>query len=159
MKLYLVRHAEAEDASDTVSDEKRQLTAAGSSRMESAAQAMQRMGLRPQQIYSSPRARAVQTAEIIGAALKVPVAIHEAVDFTFDVQAIESLGSGLDDGAELMFVGHDPSISKVISDLTGANVVMKKGSMARIDVVTVASPLRGRLVWLVAPKVFDALRG
>jgi hypothetical protein len=35
--------------------------------------------------------------------------------------------------------------------------VLKKGSLARIDVVTIASPLRGRLVWLVAPKVFDAL--
>lgn len=159
MKLYLVRHAEAEDASDTVSDEDRQLTDAGRSRTEAAAQAMRRMGLRPQHIYSSPRARAVQTAKIIGEALKAPVAIHAAVDFAFDVQAVESLSSGLDEGAELMFVGHDPSISKVVSDLTGANVVMKKGTLARIDVVTIASPLRGRLVWLVAPKVFDALRG
>ncbi len=159
MKLYLVRHAEAEDASDSVSDENRQLTAAGISRTQTAAHVMQRLGLKPQHIYSSPRARAAQTAEIIGKALKVPVKIHEAVDFTFDIQAVETLGSGLDDSAELMFVGHDPSMSKVVSDLTGANVVMKKGSLARIDVVTIASPLRGRLVWLIAPKVFDALRG
>lgn len=157
MKLYLVRHAEAEDASDTISDENRRLTDAGSSRMQAAAQVMQRMGLKPQRIYSSPRTRAVQTAEIISAALSVASEVHEAVDFTFDVQAIEKLGSDLDDGAEVMFVGHDPSMSKVISDLAGANVVMKKGSLARIDVVTIASPLRGRLVWLVAPKVFDAL--
>lgn len=157
MKLYLVRHAEAEDASDAVSDHNRRLTAAGISRTQTAAQVMQRMGLKPRRIFSSPRVRAVQTAEIISEALKTPVEIHEAVNFEFDIQAVETLGSGLEDGAEVMFVGHDPSMSKVVSDLTGANVVLKKGSLARIDIVTIASPLRGRLVWLIAPKVFDAL--
>jgi len=157
MKLYLVRHAEAEDASETVTDYNRRLTAAGISRMRAAAQVMQRMGLKPRCIYSSPRARALQTAEIIGETLKAHVEVHDGVDFSFDVQTVEALGSDLNDNDELMFVGHDPSMSKVISDLTGANVVLKKGSLARIDIVKIASPLRGRLVWLIAPRVFDAV--
>lgn len=157
MKLYLVRHAEAEEASETVADHNRRLTNTGMTRARTAAQVMQRLGLRPRHIYSSPRTRALQTAEIISEVLKVPVEVHSGVDFSFDVQVVEALGSDLGDSDELMFVGHDPSISKVISDLTGANVVMKKGSLARIDIVKIASPLRGRLVWLIAPKVFDAL--
>jgi hypothetical protein len=48
-------------------------------------------------------------------------------------------------------------MSLVVGELTGGNVLMKKGGMARVDVVTAMSPLRGQLAWLIAPKVFDAL--
>jgi phosphohistidine phosphatase SixA len=62
----------------------------------------------------------------------------------------------LDANARIMFVGHEPSLSSAIADITGADVIMKPGGLARIDVLN-RSQMRGTLVWLLAPKVFDAL--
>ena len=70
---------------------------------------------------------------------------------------VEQLAEGVNEGGELMFVGHEPSMSEVVGDLIGGEVVMKKGGMARVDGTFFASPLEGELVWLIAPKVFDAL--
>jgi hypothetical protein len=44
-------------------------------------------------------------------------------------------------------------VSKLIS---GGEIVMKKGGLARVDLFSRA-PLRGALVWLFAPKVLDEL--
>jgi phosphohistidine phosphatase len=155
MRLYLLRHAEAVD--HAASDHDRQLTPRGISRTQAAAGVMARLGLRPAHIYSSPRVRARQTAEIVGQALGVAVEIRDEVNFSFSVEAVHSLIQGLDDAAEVMFVGHEPSMSAVLNGLTGAAVVMKKGGLARVDVYTPIAPLHGQLVWLIAPKVFDML--
>ena len=52
-----------------------------------------------------------------------------------------------------MFVGHEPDFSTTISSLVGGRVVMKRGGLARIDIVS-PQPLLGELVWLIAPKIF-----
>jgi hypothetical protein len=44
-----------------------------------------------------------------------------------------------------------------VGELCGGDVVMKKGSFARVDIYAPAAPLRGQLIWLIAPKVFDAV--
>jgi len=157
MKLYMVRHAEAEVLHDGITDSERQLTPKGVRRTKTAAQAIANLGLKPTHIYSSPRLRSRQTADIIAEALKLPVSIREEVNYSFDVNAVISLTADLDDTSEVMFVGHEPSMSMVVDDLTGANVEMKKGGLARVDVVLNAQPLRGRLIWLIAPRVFDIL--
>ena len=56
-----------------------------------------------------------------------------------------------------MFVGHNPDMSLLVTELTGVDASMKKGGLARIDTVG-GSADEGELVWLIAPKVFDALR-
>ena len=155
MKLYFLRHGEAVDHAAT--DHERQLTARGSQRIATAAQVLKSLGIQPQHIYSSPRVRAQQTAEIVGAVLGLPVEIHEAVNYSFSVQAVEDLIRGLDKTTEVLFVGHEPSMSGVVGELCGGDVVMKKGGFARVDIYAPVAPLRGQLVWLIAPKVFDEL--
>jgi phosphohistidine phosphatase len=157
MKLYLVRHGKAQTADGRVEDALRELTPDGKKRLETEAQALARMGIRPMRIYSSPRARARQTAEIIASALNMAVEIREEVNFDFDVSSIAMLIEGLPPDAEVMFVGHEPSMSDVIRALTGADVVMKVGSLARVDVDDPRADLHGHLVWLLAPRVFDGL--
>ncbi len=157
MKLYFLRHGEAVDIAET--DHDRQLTPSGQQRIQHAAQVMKAMELRPQYIYASPRVRARQTAEIVGQALNVTVEISEAVNFSFSPSAVEDLIRGLDRAAEVMFVGHEPSMSDVVGELCGGNVVMKKGGLARVDMFSQVAPLRGQLIWLIAPKVFDNLNG
>lgn len=157
MKLYLVRHGKAQTADGRVEDALRELTPDGKKRLETEARALARMAIRPVRIYSSPRVRARQTAEIIASALNMAVEIREEVNFDFDTSAVAALIEGLPPDAEVMFIGHEPSMSDVIRALTGANVVMKVGSLARVDVEDPHADLRGYLVWLLAPRVFDGL--
>jgi phosphohistidine phosphatase len=157
MKLYFFRHAEAEDHAPSGDDHDRQLTAKGIARTKTAGQVLSALGIHPTHLYASPRVRARHTAEILARALNVNVEIHEDVNFNFNVAGVEKLIAGLSDDHEIMFVGHEPSMSQVVGEITGGNVLMKKGGMARVDVVTTFSPLRGHLTWLIAPKVFDTL--
>jgi phosphohistidine phosphatase len=154
MKLYFLRHAEAEELA--ASDFERRLTARGTRRTETAARVLVRLGIRPH-IYSSPRVRALQTAEIVAGALDLPVEVDDGLDFAFDLDVVEELIGDLAPDAEVMFVGHEPGMSEVVGDLTGADVAMKKGGLARVDVEFMAEPLSGRLIWLIAPKVFNRL--
>ena len=156
MRLYFVRHGIAEDLAD--SDFARELTPRGRRRVLQSAEVMRRLNLRPQRICSSPRLRARQTAEIIAAALDRPVTLSDEVNFGFDLDDVSSLTRDLGSRGEIMFVGHNPDMSLLVHQMTGVNVSMKKGGLARVDVMDGAAPL-GELVWLIAPKVFDAIAG
>jgi len=54
----------------------------------------------------------------------------------------------------VFFVGHEPDFSTTISSLTGARILMKRGGLARVDVIS-QQPMLGMLVWLIAPKIFE----
>lgn len=155
MKLYFVRHGIAEDGNG-IEDFERKLTNAGAEQMRTAASVMAKLKITPSHIYTSPRIRALQTAEIVGEALGVNVEVREEVGYGFNVQAVVSLVADLGDEQDVMFVGHEPDFSSVVSELCGGKVVMKKGGLARVDVYS-RRPLRGALVWLIAPRVFETL--
>lgn len=155
MKLYFLRHGEAEEGVD-MPDAERRLTPRGIERVTQAARIMRRLDIAPLYIYSSPRVRAWQTADIVAQALGMAVDIREEVNFSFNVDAVRQLISGLGEEESVMFVGHNPSMSTVVHDLTGAALSLKKGGLARVDLHSL-NPLRAELVWLVAPKVFDSL--
>jgi phosphohistidine phosphatase len=157
MKLYFLRHGEAEDMSSAISDHERKLTAKGIERIQTAAKVLSRLRIKPTHIYASPRIRALHTAEIVAKELEGKVEVNEAVNFNFNLPTVETLIAGLDDTAEVLFVGHEPSMSKVVGELTGGNIAMKKGGLARVDAVIPTSPLRGQLIWLIPPKIFDTL--
>jgi len=155
MRLYFLRHAEAEQFA--ASDFERRLTARGIRRTKTAAQVLLKLGIKPAHIYSSPRVRALQTAEIVAGALDLPVEVDDGLDFDFDLEVVEELIDDLAPDAEVMFVGHEPGMSEIVGGLTGADVAMKKGGLARVDIDHTAEPLKGRMIWLIAPKVFDQL--
>ena len=154
MRLYFLRHGIAEDLA--ASDFKRELTKRGRRRVLASANVMTRLGIAPRQIISSPRLRARQTAEIVADALGMPVTISEAVNFGFDLSDLRRLTRDFSPDDELMFVGHNPDMSLLVSEITGVDASMKKGGLARIDVIGRRAD-EGELVWLIAPKVFDAL--
>lgn len=154
MKYYFVRHGLAEELQD--SDFNRELTERGRLRMGAAARVMKRLNIRPTKIFSSPRLRSLQTAEIIAGELGMAVVVADAVNFGFDLPDIQQLTRGLGSDDDVMFVGHNPDMSLVVHKLTGSNVAMKKGGLARVDVFS-RKARQGELVWLIAPKAFDAL--
>ena len=154
MKLYFLRHAEA--SYDAPSDHERPLTKRGLERTANAAKVLKRLDVSPDHIYSSPRVRARETAQIVADKLGLDIEIRDEVNFQFNIPLMHALIRRLPENEDVMFVGHNPSMSEVVSELSGADIEMKKGGLARIDLHSL-SPLRGELVWLIAPKVFDAL--
>lgn len=156
MHLYFFRHAEAEPGSAKLSDENRQITSRGIERTHRAAQMLKALKIKPVRLFSSPLVRARQTADILGKTLGVPVQVRTELGPGFNAQAVNALVRDLGRGAEVMFVGHEPDFSATVSALIGGGwITMKKGGLARIDVDS-EQPVRGSLVWLIAPKVFDA---
>ena len=154
MRLYFLRHGIAEDLAP--SDFERELTERGRRRVAASAEVMRRLELAPSQIFSSPRLRARQTADIVAQALGQTVTLAESVNFGFSLADLRRLTKNLPADAEVMFVGHNPDMSLLLSEIAGLDASMKRGGLARVDVIGNAVA-EGELVWLIAPKVFDAL--
>lgn len=156
MKLYFLRHAHAEPHG-TRDDHDRKLTAEGVLAATAAAKVMKALGIMPLTIYTSPRERALHTANIAAEVLGAPVVISEEINFGFDATAVERLLSNRKEQGDVMFVGHEPYFSETIRQITSGMVEMKKAGFARVDVEPSLSPLRGTLVWLLSPKIFEVL--
>ena len=109
MRYYFVRHGIAEDLSS--SDFARELTKRGRKRVAASAKVMRKLGIQPAVIYSSPRLRALQTAQIIAAALKRDLTVDDRLNFGFDIEDVQSLARNGSPDDEIMFVGHNPDMS------------------------------------------------
>ncbi|MEP7291254.1 MAG: phosphohistidine phosphatase SixA [Chloroflexota bacterium] len=155
MRLYFFRHAIAYDEDDKTPDEQRALTDEGIARTKRAAQVLKAIGVKPDHLLSSPLVRAEQTAEILAQALGVKLEIRSEVAPGFNITSLEALTHDFTK-EEILFVGHEPDFSTTITSLTGARVTMKRGGLARIEIIS-RRPLLGQLVWLIAPKVFEQL--
>lgn len=156
MKLYFFRHGLAEDPTPDKPDFKRELTKKGIQRTRASAELLPVLDVTPAHIFSSPLIRAKQTADILARALKQKVEVRDEVGPGFNPRRVEMLLAGIDDRQDVMFVGHEPDFSSTVTALIGGgSVVMKKGGLARVDVMT-RVPLRGELVWLITPKLFNA---
>jgi phosphohistidine phosphatase len=134
--IWLLRHAEAEPGSP---DEARKLTPKGEEQARSAGLALARLGVKPDLCLTSPRVRAVQTAELACEPLGVPVTIEPRLSGgPFDP---EELAAGV---GEVLLVGHDPDFSMAVHDMTGAQVRLRKGGLAAVN--------KGELVVVVRPR-------
>jgi len=139
--LWLLRHAEAEDG---LPDDERPLTERGAMQADAVGRALAVLEVHLDACLSSPKLRAVQTAERACDPLGVTVTIEPALSGEpFDVR---ELTAGLGD---VMLVGHDPSFSLLLHDLTGAQSRMKKGGLAGV--------WKGELVTLLRPSELSAI--
>ncbi|MCU0480130.1 MAG: phosphohistidine phosphatase SixA [Anaerolineae bacterium] len=154
MQLYFLRHGEAEDYS--ADDYNRALTPTGRNRLQIAAKTIHQLSLKLDHIYTSPRIRAHQTAQIVGTELGIEPTVTELLNYGFNQVALAELINPYADDARLMLVGHEPTLSSVIAHITGGRVDMKRGGLARVDVPK-SYLMSGALVWLIAPRVFDNL--
>ena len=141
--LWLLRHAEAADG---VPDDERPLTDRGTRQAEAAGLALETLGATVSVCLSSPKVRAVQTAELACAPLGVEVTVDRRL--AGEPFEVDELTAGLED---VLLVGHDPSFSLTVHDLTGAQARMKKGGLAGIH--------KGELVVLLRPSELSAIAG
>jgi phosphohistidine phosphatase len=139
--LWLLRHAEAADG---LPDDERPLTDRGARQADAAGLALAKLGEHIDICLSSPKLRALQTAERACEPLGVEVRQEPALaGAPFDV---EELIAGL---GNVLLVGHDPSFSLLLHDLTGTQARMKKGALAAIN--------KGELVTLLRPSELAAI--
>jgi phosphohistidine phosphatase len=153
--LYFLRHAHAVDAVG-LSDEERALNDKGNAQAEATAKLFKRLDLQVDALYCSPRLRCRQTAEIVGRAFNAVPDVREELNFGFNVTLLNDLLADLNFDQNVMLVGHEPTFSRAVQDLTGARVEMKKCGLARVDLIS-RTPLQGELIWLVAPRLVRAL--
>ena len=82
--------------------------------------------------------------------------LHPPLAGAFDArQALAEL-SGLPADGRLLLVGHEPDLSGVVGDLTGARPDLKKGGLA---VVRLESAAGGELVVLLRPRELALIAG
>src|SRR3712207_4495482 len=133
-QLWLLRHGEAVPH-ESKPDADRELTAVGERQAAAAGQGLARLGVEFAACYTSPKLRARDTARLACDALDVQPEEVDAVGGDFDRDAALDLLAGQDDpDAQVLVVGHDPALSQLVHDLTGARVDFKKGGVAAVRV-------------------------
>lgn len=160
VELYFLRHAHAGDRETWVGDDDiRPLTNKGERQAERVGRLLADVGFRPDELVSSPLARARQTAEIVAERLGLDVRIDDRLAGELGFGELESLLADLGDPARPMLVGHDPAFSDIVTALCDAgDLLMRKGALARVDAGRPLAPGSGLLRWLVPPDLLDPKR-
>jgi phosphohistidine phosphatase len=161
MMLSLLRHGIAVDPGSPGYDEDsaRPLTAKGERRMRRIAEGMLPLGLAYDLILSSPYLRARQTADIVAQILKTPDGVHLSDVLTPEGnprQLIEAIHTDHRERQDILLVGHEPYLSRLISVLLTGNpnlpVSMKRGGLCTLDVETLRFGRCASLVYLLTPR-------
>jgi phosphohistidine phosphatase len=137
----LLRHG---DAADGLPDDERPLTERGITQAQNAGRAMERLGVSLEACLCSPKLRALQTAQYACAPLGLDVTVEPRL--SGEPFHVADLTIGLDD---VLLVGHDPSFTLTLYDLTGAQARMRKGGLAGIQ--------KGELITLLRPSELAAM--
>ena len=157
MLLDLLRHADAgdPDAWDRP-DAERPLSDKGRKQARRLGDHLAAIGFQAKAIITSPKVRAAETAELVAEKIDGKVTTDQRLAGSLDLDIIEAILTDAGDPEEAMLVGHDPDFSELLSVLcAAADVTMRKGALARIEI---DRPLRaggGTLRWLVPP---DAIK-
>ena len=152
-QLWILRHGEAVPHESRPSDDERELTPRGERQAEAAGVALARLGVELAACYTSPKVRARDTARLCCRSLGVEPSVLDALRGGFGVEDLRELllAHGSDD--EILLVGHEPDLSQIINDCTGARVEMKKGGLAAVKL----SGVSGELIVLMRPRELESV--
>ena len=159
-QLWLLRHADAEPHG-TREDSKRRLTERGERQARLAGEAIAQLGVEFEALLSSPEERALHTATVAAQAWseqqRAKLETHPPLAEGFDARQALAVMSALPsrprpagEAAPLdrvLLIGHEPDLSTVVAELTGARIDLKKGGLA---IVRIDGP-GGQLLVLLRP--------
>ena len=145
--MWLLRHGEAEPHGARPDDE-RALTERGREQSRAAGRALAAAEVLFHTVYTSPKVRARDTAALACGALGCEPVVHEPLRAGFTVDDLPELVLGGED-ERILLVGHEPDLSQLVYDLTGARIDMKKGGVAGIRM---EGARRGELIVLLRPR-------
>ena len=154
MILYFLRHGKA-GSPRAMNDDARELSRTGVAALRSAAPLWHRLNLRPDIVISSPLPRALQTASLLCAAVGGEPTTDERLRPGASWGDMARAMAERPDARRVMFVGHEPDLSSVICELTGAaSVRMRKGGLACVEFYGVPEPGGGEIAWLLDPDLY-----
>ncbi|MGQ9898264.1 MAG: phosphohistidine phosphatase SixA [Acidobacteriota bacterium] len=168
MQLYLMRHAMAHDlgVDGSHTDAERTLTAEGRANTRMAAQAMRRLELDFDAIWTSPLARAHQTADIVSESLKKTHCLREVPELALGAapERVIQVLRRLERGSHVLLVGHEPDLSRLVSFLVWGSLAddrldFKKGALCRLDGRFGLGSGKATLRWFLTPKQLRLLAG
>lgn len=154
MELILIRHAKAEDRSEGLEDLQRHLTEKGKAKftrlMPQLLEKLSPIEDRSIIIWSSPAARAIETADIIAHAIDHPIDEQHDFIYTGDFDAFITNLQSVDNQTTLILVGHEPNWSIWSAKLANRSLDYKKGAIASFDILS-KTPVQANLLWQIQP--------
>jgi len=155
--LDLLRHGLALPAG-AAGDRQRVLSPAGISGLEPLAAHLARDGWRPDRVFSSPYARAQQSARIVTGAAAPPVAIELLRDLEPERDSSEVLDAlarlGITAG-HILLVGHQPLLGLLVGHLTGAEQGLSPGMLVRVHCPQGIGQGSGQVTLILEPGDFQ----
>jgi phosphohistidine phosphatase len=167
MELYILRHGVAvpRGSSEYPNDGDRPLTPRGTRGMRKIAKGMRAMELSFEHVFSSPFARAKQTAEIAVSVLQPDHTIEYTQYLQPDGDMEVFIGECLTKCGEedrILVVGHEPYLSQFISFLVcgddSLEMNFKKGGLCKLSIASLRVGKCGTLQWLLTPEQLKDLR-
>ena len=161
LELLVMRHAKS-DWDAGADDHERPLVERGVKSARKVGKFLSRAEMAPELVISSTAVRARTTAELAAEAGGWSCPIERTGAF-YDTDPAEVLAAiaARDAPPRLMVVGHDPTWSELVSLLAGGGAVRLPTAAVAclelpIDSWQAIAPSKGRLVWLVVPKLLQA---
>lgn len=161
--VYIVRHGIAEERSSTGLDEHRHLTSIGVEKTRQAALGLERSGVAPDLILTSPLFRAEETARILAEVLGgVPTRETDTLCPGVDYEQLMREATKSPKPARVMFVGHQPDLGLLASWLIcgrseTAFLPFRKAGAACLEISGVPGRVRGTLQWFLTPSQLRAI--
>jgi phosphohistidine phosphatase len=163
MDFYLIRHADAEPLAqgDVGDDAERPLTDAGRAQCAPLAAALERAGVRLDQVVTSPLLRARQTAEGLLKHWPAPAPALHLCDQLAPGGKRRKLTRYLRDlsGPGIALVGHMPDLALFAAWLIGskkAQLDLAKAGVVHVHFEGRPDKSQGVLTWLVTPEWYPA---
>ncbi len=168
MDLFILRHGYAgNQLSDSMKDNKRQLTVSGKKEVVEIAKSLKKLGVKFNVIFSSPLTRAFQTAKIIAEEYKLTEQIEQSEELkpNGSKNSLYNKLSKLNIDCVILIVGHEPYLSSMINDIisndnhnnNNNNIILKKAGLSRIKITSTVPKFKGELRWLLTPRILKKI--
>ena len=154
-QLWLLRHGEAEPHGAR-EDAARELTDRGREQSRDAGRALAALELTFQLVLTSPKVRAADTARLAAEFLGVEPATHQPLAEGFDRREALAVLHAAGEDKRVLVVGHEPDLSQVVHDLSGARIALRKGGVAGVRMDPGGG---GELIALLRPRELTRIAG
>jgi phosphohistidine phosphatase len=158
MDCVLLRHGIAVERDEWAGPESdRPLTERGAKRVAQVAAGLNRLGVQPTHVLSSPLTRAIETAKITHSSLRVRTAVQIVDELLPDAPPNELLSilSNFPTESCVICIGHEPQLgmaaSVFLSGRLSGSFPLKKAGACLIKLPIPAKPGRGVLRWWLTP--------
>lgn len=159
MYIVFLRHGIAEDRDWVKPDFERRLVPRGVDSLRAfypkLIEAIRELaGTSRVEIWTSPKLRALETAELLAELSTWPLSRSEASLADGDWTSLEEALRSTTDTGLIVLVGHEPDLSEWTRQLTGERLRIKKGAAVAIDLDSMLKETgyRGRVLWTLLPK-------